>query len=268
MRSPEAKEMMANGAHARRVETPPWNRIARQTAHRPWPPPDGPWVIAQTWQDLLFAHWPVSPEALRPHIPPRLHLDTFDGDAWIGIVPFDLSHLAPRGAAGRLGLAFPELNVRTYVTLEDKPGIWFFSLDAASILAVLGARVAYHLPYYWAAMHIGKDVEVITYRSQRRFPNSAARFLGRYQATGSIFESTPESLERWLTARYCLYACDRAGNLWRAEINHPPWPLQAATAEIRENTMAAALGIELSGAPLLHFAARMDMVTWWPQHVT
>src|SRR3954452_365601 len=163
MRRPEAKEMMANGAHARRVETPPWNRIARQTAHRPWPPPDGPRVIAQTWQDLLFAHWPVSPEALRPHIPPRLHLDTFDGAAWIGIVPFDLSHLAPRGAAGRFGLAFPELNVRTYVTIEDKPGIWFFSLDAASILAVLGARAAYHLPYFCSVMHIGKDAGWVTY---------------------------------------------------------------------------------------------------------
>jgi uncharacterized protein YqjF (DUF2071 family) len=205
---------------------------------------------------------------LRPHIPPSLSLETFDGVAWVGIVPFVLSHLAPRVSAGWLGLAFPELNVRTYVRRDDKPGIWFFSLDAASLPGVLGARVAYHLPYFWAEMRIKHDEDWIDYVSQRRLSGETARFGGRYRAVGPVFESAPGSLERWLTASYCLYARDRADHLWRAEINHPPWPLQLATADLRENTMAAAAEIELIGPPLLHFARRMDMVTWWPQPLT
>jgi uncharacterized protein len=258
--------MIERGSYSRTEAIPPWGQIARQTLLRSWPPPRGPWLVAQTWENLLFAHWPVAPSALRPLIPSGLSLDMFAGEAWVGVVPFRLSHLAPRGAAGRVGLGFPELNVRTYVTIEDKPGVWFFSLDAASILAVIGARAAYHLPYFWAAMDIGEDGEWITYRSQRRF-RAAARFVGRYRPIGPVCESAPESLERWLTARYCLYARDRSGHLFRAEINHPPWPLQVATAEIRENTMAAAHGISLAGSPLLHFSRRVDMVTWWPKRI-
>jgi uncharacterized protein YqjF (DUF2071 family) len=151
----------------------------------------------------------VAPEVLGPNIPPSLNLETFDGAAWVGIVPFHLSHLAPRGAAGRLGLAFPELNVRTYVTRDDKPGIWFFSLDAASLSGVIGARIAYHLPYFWAAMRIDHDVDGISYVCQRRLSRKVAQFAGRYQPVGPVFESAPGSLERWLTARYCLYARDR-----------------------------------------------------------
>src|SRR3954451_4241243 len=112
--------MIENSTNAFQTAIPPWNQIARQTEHRSWEPPTGPWVIAQTWQDLLFAHWRVDPDALRSHLPRQLSLETFHGDAWVGIVPFHLSHLAPRGAAGRAGLGFPELNVRTYVTIEDK----------------------------------------------------------------------------------------------------------------------------------------------------
>jgi uncharacterized protein YqjF (DUF2071 family) len=224
--------------------------------------------MAQTWSSLLFAHWPVSPAVLRPLLPAALAVDTFAGDAWIGVVPFDLTRMAPRGAPGWLGLAFPELNVRTYVTVEQKPGIWFFSLDAASLLAVVGARATYHLPYYRAAMTIAERAGWIVYSSQRRHPRAApVRFEGRYRPTGPVFESAPESLERWLTARYCLYAADRTGRLYRGEIDHPPWPLQPAEAEIAVNSMAAGLGIELIGSPLLHFSRRLDMVAWWPERV-
>jgi uncharacterized protein YqjF (DUF2071 family) len=244
------------------------DQIARQTAHRPWPPPRRPWVIAQTWRELLFAHWPIAPAALRPLIPAGLELQTYEGDAWVGVVPFHLSRLAPRGAPDRLAFAFPELNVRTYVTREEKPGVWFFSLDAARLLAVVGARVGFRLPYFWASMRI-QDAGWIGFTSQRHFaPAGTAAFAGRYWPTGPAFESEPGSLEEWLTARYCLYAADRHGHLYRAEINHLPWPLQPAECDITVNTIAAAAGIQLSGSPLLHFSRCLDMVTWLPERLT
>jgi uncharacterized protein YqjF (DUF2071 family) len=241
--------------------TPDWQRIARQQDHRQWAPPARPWLIRQTWRNLLFAHWPVAPAALRPLIPAQLELETFGGDAWIGVVPFALSYLSDRRVPHRLYLDFLELNVRTYVTLGERPGVWFFSLDAASLVAVSGARSAYHLPYYWATMQMTEQDGWISYRSQRR-GNPDVRFAGRYRPTGPVFESGPASLERWLTARYCLYATNRAGHIQRAEINHDPWQLQPAEAEITVNSMASAQGVALSGAPILHFARRMDVVNW------
>ena len=246
---------------------PAWNEIARQSAHRPWPPPSRPWIMTQTWSDLLFAHWRVPAAALRPLLPAGLTLDTFAGEAWVGVIPFAIPHLAPRGAPQRLGLAFPELNVRTYVTAEGKPGIWFFSLDAASVWAVLAARATYHLPYYRARMRQREHEGWIEYRSRRRHPGAPAAFAGRYRPIGPVYQSVPGTLEDWLTARYCLYAVDRSGRIYRGEINHPPWPLQPAAAEITTNTMAAAHGIDLVGRPLLHFARRVDMVAWWPERL-
>ena len=245
-----------------------WDAIARQTAHRPWPPPARPWIIAQTWRDLLFAHWPVAPGVLRPLVPAGLAIDTYEGSAWVGVVPFHLRRIAPRGAPEWLALAFPELNLRTYVTAGGKPGVWFFSLDAASLLAVIGARATFHLPYYWARMRIGDEEEWIAFASRRRHPGgSRARFIARYRPTGPVFQAAPGSLEDWLTARYCLYAANRAGRLYRGEINHAPWPLQDAALEVRVNTLAAAHGIALTGAPLLHFARQLDMVTWGPERI-
>jgi uncharacterized protein len=246
---------------------PRWDRIARETTHRPWPPPARPWLLTQTWTDLLFAHWPVPPAMLRPLVPAALTLDTFAGEAWIGVVAFRLARLAPRGAPRPLGLAFPELNLRTYVSAADRPGIWFFSLDAASALAVVLARATFHLPYYWARMTQRDDGDGVAFASHRHRRAPAAAFVGRYQPIGPVFESVAGSLERWLTARYCLYAADRAGRLHRGEINHVPWPLQCAEAEIVTNTLAAVHGIGLAGPPQLHFARRLDMVAWGPERL-
>src|SRR5918998_2507341 len=116
-------------------------RVVAETAHRPWPLPDGPWLMAQTWGDLLFAHWPVPVEALRPLVPRPLPVDTFDGTAWLGVTPFEVSGLRLRGTVPAPRLSrFAELNVRTYTSHGGKPGIWFFSLDAASAVAVAAAR--------------------------------------------------------------------------------------------------------------------------------
>ena len=183
--------------------------IPRDNPSRQWPVPDEPWILKQAWNDLLFAHWPVARDRLRELVPPFVDLDLFDGEAWLTLTPFRLSDLRPRGIPALPWIsAFDEINVRTYVTRGGKPGIYFFSLDANSTLAVS---------------------------------------------------------DYFLTERYCLYTQDAASRAYRVEIQHAPWQLQPAEAEIATNTMAAAAGIRLpSMAPLLHFAKRQDVLTWRP----
>jgi uncharacterized protein len=232
---------------------------------RSWPRPTRPWVMVQTWRDLLFAHWPLAADTLRGLLPPGLALDTFEGQAWLAVTPFVVTGLKPRGLPALPGVSeFPEVNVRTYVTAGGKPGVFFFSLDAASALAVLGARVTYSLPYFRARMSVnvrGGSVAYATRRTHRGAP--AAELHAEYRPTGPVAYSTPGSLAAWLTERYCLYAVDRRGGLHRAEIDHPRWPLQPAEADIRLNTMTTWLGVELPDvAPLLHFSARLDVRIW------
>ena len=228
--------------------------------HRPWPLPAGPWVQAQTWEDLLFAHWRVSEDALRDHVPLRLELDTFDGSVWLGVTPFRVAGLRLRGLPPLPALSsFPELNVRTYVTRDRKPGIWFFSLDADSRLAVEGAKATYRLPYFRAHMSAARRAGWIEYESHRA--GGDAVFVARYRGEGDFFRPEPGSLEHFLTERYCLYAAE-GERVFRADIHHPPWPLQRAEAEIAENTMCPA-GVELpDDAPLLFVAGRQDVVIW------
>jgi hypothetical protein len=222
--------------------------------------------MTQTWHDLLFAHWRVDPAHVRPHVPNAFELDTFDGAAWIGVVPFHMTNVAPRGVPSLPWLSqLPELNVRTYVRVDDKPGVYFFSLDAGRVLAVRAARLLFNLPYFTATMAVAvSEAGEVTYRSDRQGSPSAA-FGAIYRPTGSPAAPQPGSLEHFLTERYCLYHHHRGGEPYRLEIHHPPWPLQSAAAEITGNTMAAAAGIRLPpDPPLLHFAKRQDMVAWLP----
>lgn len=231
-------------------------------AHRPWPLPRGPWVMTQTWHDLLFAHWPLPPEVLRPLVPAQLPLDTYEGQCWLAVAPFHMSHVRPRGLPAMPGFSrLPELNVRTYVRLQDKPGVYFFSLDAGILSAVFAARAFYRLPYYYAAMKLEAQPEGIHYHSRRRVPANA-EFRARYRAVGPVQLRTPGSLEHWLTERYCLYTTT-GRSVFRAEIHHLPWPLQDAEAELEINTMAKAAGITLSDvAPRLHFSRRLEVLVW------
>ena len=219
--------------------------------------------MTQTWHDLLFAHWPIDPGLLARKLPVELPLDLFDDRAWIGVIPFHMTNVGPRGVPSLPGLsAFPELNVRTYVILDGKPGVYFFSLDAASTLAVIGARTMFHLPYFRAAMSVHTDGRRVTYRSARRSAVNA-QFLSSYEPIGSASSAVPGTLEYFLTERYCLYTTSRSGEPRRLEIHHKPWPLQIADAQIAVNTMASAADIALPAvAPLLHFAKRMDVLTW------
>jgi uncharacterized protein YqjF (DUF2071 family) len=194
-------------------------------------------------------------------VPPRLAIDEFRGSAWVGVVPFWMSGVAWRGWPGVPGAStFPELNVRTYVTWADRPGVWFFSLDAASRLAVWAARRLYHLPYEFARMAVQRAGERFEYRSERL---SGHGFAASYGATGPVATPAPGSLEHWLTERYCLYARSAGGALSRAEIHHAPWPLQPAEADVRRNDMLRVHGIDAAGpAAHLRYAARMDVVVW------
>jgi uncharacterized protein len=217
--------------------------------------------MQQTWHDLLFAHWAVSPDALRSLVPPQLPLDTYNAQCWVGIVPFWMSGVRPRGIPAIPGLSrFPELNVRTYVTLGGKPGVYFFSLDAASHLAVWGARIFFHLPYFYADMEVELTGDEVAYRSARRRSNAELR--ARYSPQSPIRLRAPGTLEHWLTERYCLYTMHR-DNIYRCEIHHAPWQLQDGSAHISVNTTAAAAGIQLPDAPpLLHFSKRQEVLVW------
>jgi len=238
--------------------------------HRPWPMPARPWIMTQTWHDLLFAHWPVDKVRLASMLPGALHLELYDGEAWLGIVPFHMTNVAPRGVPSLPWVsAFPELNVRTYVRVDEKPGVYFFSLDAGSPLAVAAARALFHLPYFGATMSVDRGDGRIRYRSRR---NGSARvpaeLVVSYTPIGSMFNAKVGTLEYFLTERYCLYTLDDDSRPLRLDIHHRPWPLQRADAVFQVNTMAEAAGLSLpERAPLLHFAKRQDTVAWPLQRV-
>lgn len=238
--------------------------------HRPWPIPRGPWLLAMRWTDLAFLHWPVEPERVRPLVPAALELGVRDGAAWIGLTPFLMSRVRPRGLPpAPLLSTFPELNLRTYVTVGGKPGVWFFSLDAGSALAVLGARAVFGLPYHVAAMrHTPAPDESVRYRSARIGPGPrGARFEATYRPTGPVAHAAPGTLEHWLAERYCLYSV-HGGRLMRGEIHHAPWPLRPASVSIEENGMGAPAGLSLDRSPpLVHYARRLDVVAWGPTPV-
>ena len=213
------------------------------------------------WHDLLFAHWPVRTELIRPFIPDALEIDTFDGSCWVGVVPFRMSGVRPRYVP--IPLAFPELNVRTYVKTRGRSGVWFFSLDAASWLAVRAARWL-GLPYYDARMTVEMQGEVVEYLSVRTHRNAApAEFIGTYGPTTQVYHAIPDTLDHWLTERYALYAALEPDRIVYGEIHHLPWPLQRAEVDLRRNTMAGFLGLELFDTkPICHFARYQEVVAW------
>ena len=235
------------------------------TAHRPWPMPTSPWIMTQTWHKLLFAHWPIAVSALREFVPAAFEIDVYEDEAWLGVVPFDMTNVTPRGVPPLPWIsAFPELNVRTYVRAGGSPGVYFFSLDAANPVAVGVARTLVHLPYYTATMSVTERDGFIEYRSRRKpSRTTVAEFTSRYRPAGPVHQAATGTLEHFLTERYCLYTVDKSSRAYRLDIHHPPWRLQPAEAEITTNTMAEAAGIHLpAGTPLLHFSRRQDMVAW------
>lgn len=235
--------------------------ITRHTAHRPWPLPNTRWFLFMRWHDLLFAHWPLPVPSIRPLIPEALEIDTFDGSAWIGVVPFHMTGVRPRYLP--FSLAFPELNVRTYVKYRGKSGVWFFSLDAASRLSVRAARWL-GLPYYDARMDVQVDTNTVHYDSVRTHKKAApAAFRAGYAPASPVYKSTPGTLDHWLTERYALYGALTPERVVFGEIHHAQWPLQRARVEIHKNTMVLGLGLKLPETePLCHFARYQEVIAW------
>lgn len=242
-----------------------------QTDHRPWPLPRGPWSLFMRWHDLLLAHWPVPAEQLQALLPAPLEIDTWQGEAWLGIVPFRMTAVGPRCSPSLPGVsAFAEINVRTYVTMNGKPGVWFFSLDASSRSAVRAARWVLNLPYYHADLNLQPaacgGIQYDCTRTHRGAP--PAGFSALYRPVGAAEPLSSGTLEHWLIERYCMYLA-KGGGLWRLDIHHDPWPAQVAEARIENNTLARPLGIDLAARPArLHFARRLDAFAWLPNRLT
>ena len=238
--------------------------------HRPYPVPSGPWVLGMSWRDLLFMHWPVGVEDLRPLVPPALSIDTFEGSAWLGVVPFDMTGVRPHFLPAIPGLShFPEMNLRTYVTADGRPGVWFFSLDAQSRVAVRLARATFHLPYFDAEMYCQASGDEVDYRSLRTHRGAPrAEFAARYSPVGEPFESERGSIENFLTERYCLYSADGRGHVRRGEVHHHLWPLQPAEAQVSTLAMTQQIGLKLPETdPILHFSKRLDVLAWLPRRI-
>lgn len=244
--------------------------IRVRSSNRPRPLPPGRWIMTQRWNDLLFAHWELQPNAIAHLIPQGLQIDTFMGSAWLGVVPFWMDRIKFRGLPPFPGArTFPELNVRTYVRERHTgtPGVYFLSLDAGNLPAVLFARTVYNLPYYWAEMRLKQHNErEFDYYSRRRLSSQPVIFQARYRGLGpstKLAESRPGTLEHFLTERYCLFTRGRDGQIVRANVHHVPWPLEDAEADIQRNDLAAALGVQLPDtSPVLHYSRRLAVYVW------
>jgi uncharacterized protein YqjF (DUF2071 family) len=226
--------------------------------------------MTQRWNDLLFAHWPVPAAQVAALLPEGVQVDTFEGSAWLGVVPFWMDRIKIRGVPPVPGArSFPELNLRTYV--RDKVtrtrGVYFFSLDASNLLAVAVARTFYHLPYYWAEMQLDHRSErEFEFYSRRLWSNRPVQFKARYRGLGptrKLAESRVGSLEYFLMERYSLFSHNRAGQTIRANVHHVPWPLEEAEAQIERNDLASAIGIQLPAEePVLHYSRRLAVYIW------
>lgn len=221
--------------------------------------------MTQTWHDLLFAHWPYPSERLRRLVPEPLEVDTFEGEGWVGIIPFRLSGVRLRGLPEvPLTSNFREINVRTYVRLGDKRGVLFLSLDADSPLVVALARPWFLLPYMRAGIRMSNEAGCVSFKCLRTDPVAPeAEFSATYCPCAAPCAAKEGTLASWLTERYCYYAQGRWGDLYRCDIAHPRWPLQEAEAHIETNTMALPHGINLPAQePLLHFSKRITALVW------
>lgn len=206
---------------------------------------------------------------MRPLVPAGLEIDTFEGVTWLGLVPFRMQDVMLRYMPALPWVsAFPELNVRLYVTHRGRPGVWFISLDATNPLAVWAARRFFHLPYHRAVMSVTSRDDTIDYRSRR--VSDGCELDCSYRPVSAVYHAKAGTLEHWLTERYCLYSQSPDGSLWTNDVHHLPWPLQKAEATFRHQTMLAAPGVkglEVQGQPLLHFAKRIDTVIWASRQV-
>ena len=219
--------------------------------------------IAMGWRHLLFASWPVDPDVVTTRLPEGLTVDTYDGQAWLSVVPYLNVDVRPRGVPGGVGFELPELNLRTYVTREGEPGVYFFSLDAEGVLGVVGARLFHHLPYYAADIDMTEADGAIAFESERRHPGAyPATFSGTYEPVDESFGPEPDSLAAFLTERYRYYTTGRDGSIRYANIDHEPWTLWEASMTIEANTLFEANSFEPpAGSPVCYYSRGVDITS-------
>ncbi|GIN70267.1 hypothetical protein J14TS2_07420 [Bacillus sp. J14TS2] len=239
--------------------------LLNDSNHRPFPFPSKKWIMRQTWRNLLFLHWPVSPEKLRPHIPSSLQIDTFHGSAWLGLILFVIEGIYPLGFSNvSLTPKFPEINVRTYVKYNGKPGIYFMSIDVENWASLKIAKNWYHLPYHPAKLSFRKVEQTFHCHSIRKGNNDPpVSFKGQYIPVSEVYYPKQGTLDHWLTERYCLYSSNNRGNIYCGEIHHRPWPLQKAKIEVDKNTLFTPYQLDLAqGEPIAHFSTGVDSLMW------
>ena len=237
-----------------------WWRISRH-ADTPAVLPTGMDLLEMTWRDVGFVHWPVEPSVVAATLPDGLTVDIYDGQAWLGVVPFEMADIRPRGSP--IGRSFGELNLRTYVTDGERPGVYFYNLDADDRLSVALARRLFELPYYRASMRLDRADDCVRFRSRRTDDRAPA---ADFDATYGPAEGAPRhepagrSLESFLVSRYRFYVADEAGTIYYADIAHEPWPLQSGVVDIRTNDLFAANGFDRpAGEPVVYYSPGIDV---------
>ncbi|WP_165767961.1 YqjF family protein [Virgibacillus indicus] len=235
--------------------------ILRHKDHREYQLPQGPWIMMQKWEHLLFMHFPVKEDLIERHLPPELELDTYDGNAWISIIPFKVRAMRMRKMPQLPYFGyFLELNVRTYVKKDGIAGVYFFSLDASKLHAAAGGRIA-TLPYYYAKMNLKKKQDEIIFSSMRK-GKSEVGFMANYHPVGDTYHPDKGSLDYWLMERYFLYSY-RNGTLFRGDIHHKKWEVQRAEANVKKQTMTPFLGgNSYTAKPMLHYVQSKQALFW------
>ncbi|MBM9501216.1 DUF2071 domain-containing protein [Leptospira sp. 201903071] len=221
--------------------------------------------MVQYWEELAFLHWEIPKEFLKEVLPKELEADTFEEKAYIGLVPFRMKGVRPLYLPSLPWLSyFPELNVRTYVKNCEKPGVYFFSLDAGNPLVVEIARKFFHLPYLNAKMLIRREKDQKEFLSLRKDDRARpAEFYAKYKPISEIYRSKRGTLENWLTERYCLYSQDSKGRIYRGEVHHIPWPLQKGECMIYKNEIFQSHGIPVvEGAPIVHYSESIQVLLY------
>ena len=235
--------------------------------HRPWPLPETSWRWRQSWLDLAFIHYPVAPDVLHAQLPPGVDLQQFNGSAWVGLVPFRMAGVMRRPLPSFPPFSsFPELNLRTYVEVGGRPGVWFFSLDTSCWPVVMGGRHIYNLPYHSARMAMSPWGGGTKFSSVRA--KGDVHFRARYAPSGKPVIAKAGTFEHWATERYCLYAHSQKQGVSRVEVHHAPWCLQSADVRIEENSVLEAAGIKpLRDSPICHYSKGVHVISFGKEKV-
>ncbi|MCJ8008320.1 YqjF family protein [Lederbergia wuyishanensis] len=237
--------------------------VMKETGHRPYPLPSKYWLMRQRWSDVLFMHLPIQPEKLQPYIPSPIEIDIFDGTAWLGVIVFNISGIYPRGFHNvSIRPAFPEINLRTYVKCNNKPGIYFLSLDVDDWTSYTLAKKWLHVPYYPAKISFQKNRQSFHFESVRN-RESPIICKGSYTPKSEIFFPKKMTLDHWLTERYCFFSQDQRSNMYCLDIHHQPWPLQKADAVVHTNDLFNPFHFDITNeSPIFHYSQGLDALIW------